>query len=303
MKQTGGIAAKPASTLVLPYLALALSVVGIASALIFVRISEVDPTATLMLRMVVASMIVTATPILGPWHSKTETPAASSRRRLALLLGASGVVFTLDLLANHWAVVLTSVANTTLLMNTTPIFTLVIAAVVFGEVVSRRKIAAMAVAIAGGTMLVGESVYLEGATSNIVGDGLAVLSAILYATYLNMTKGLRGHLSARTINLFNSLVCAGLLLPVVLATSEAALPQTFWGYAIIVALAVFSQILGHGMMAYALHYVEAGLASMTSLLRPAVSVLLAWVFLGEPLSLLQAAGGVLILVAVYAFGR
>jgi drug/metabolite transporter (DMT)-like permease len=302
MKPSNQAVAAEKPAMLLPMLALALSVVGIASAPILVRVSEVDPTATLMLRMVFAGAIVATVPILGPWRAE-DAKTSWSRGKTVAAVVVSGLIFTLDLLANHWAVVLTSVANTTLLMNTTPIFALVIAAIFFGEVISRQKLISMAVAIAGGAMLVGESVYLEASLTSMAGDMLAVASAILYATYLNMTKGLRGHLSGRTITFLNSAVCAGALFPVVLMTSESALPATGWGYATVIGLAVISQILGHGMMAYALKHVEAGLASMTSLIRPAVSVFLAWLFLAEPLSLLQAAGGGLILLAIYFFNR
>ncbi len=303
MTINNGIGARPGMKKILPLLALTLSVFGIASAPILVRVSEVDPSATLMLRMFCASAIMATMPVLGSWKVEAQAETPWSRGKTALLVVISGLIFSLDLLANHWAVVLTSVANTTLLMNTTPIFALIISSIFFGETISRHKVASLTVAVMGGALLLGESIHEVRASSSILGDSLALFSALLYACYLNITKDLRARLSTQTIIFINSLICAIVLMPLVLATSGAILPTTILGYATILTLALVSQIMGHGMMAYALRHVEASLASITSLVRPAVSILLAWGFLAEPISLIQAVGGFLILTAVFFFNR
>ncbi|WP_051870912.1 EamA family transporter [Campylobacter iguaniorum] len=106
----------------IPYFALIISIFGIASAPIFVVLSDVNPTVTLMLRMFLSSLIVLFLPIFG----KFEITHSVSKFKLFFLIFLSSIIFCLDLLSNHWAFVLTSVTNATLLMNLTPFFTLLI---------------------------------------------------------------------------------------------------------------------------------------------------------------------------------
>lgn len=75
---------------------------------------------------------------------KPPTPLAI---RLGILL--SGLLFCGDMLANHWAVRMTSVANTSLLMNLTPVFVIVIAYLLLRERQSMISVAGVILATAG----------------------------------------------------------------------------------------------------------------------------------------------------------
>lgn len=277
---------------VLGYAALAISVVGIGSAVVFVRISEVNATATLMLRMVAATLLAGGL-MLPRARSVRLADVSASDWRLLLI---SSVVSCLDLLSNHWAVFFTAVANVGLLINTTPVFVLLLSMLVFRERVPGLRFAALAVILAGAAFIVvGGGDIPSLAATHLAGDLLSVLSAILYAVYLLMTRELRARVPAVVVILSNSIVIASILLPVAIATSPRVLPYSLRGYAIIFALAAISQLLGHGLMAYALRTVQAGLASITALFRPVVTVVLGWLVLGQRLGPVQLLGAAVIL--------
>ncbi|WP_405938544.1 DMT family transporter [Streptomyces sp. NBC_00726] len=280
-------------------LALAASVVGIGSAFIFVRLSEVDPTATLMLRMLAASMLIGA--VLAPRSAAVRVRDIRGRD-MGLLVLAS-IVSGLDLLANQWAVNYTTVANTAFLMNTSPVFVLLIAWLVYRERVARMKTVAVAVALVGGTLVVAGGGDRAPSSLHALGDGLALTSAALYAVFLLMTKRLRERIPTTVIMLTNSLVIMVMLAPVAIATSDPLLPKTFAGYALVFGYALVSQLLGHGLMTYALRTVDPALASMSGLLRPVVAAILAWLILGEGMGPLQFLGGAVMLFALYCFQR
>lgn len=88
-----------------------------------------------------------------------------------------------------------------------------------------------------------------------------------------------------------------------IATSDPLLPKTFAGYALVFGYALVSQLLGHGLMTYALRTVDPALASMSGLLRPVVAAILAWLILGEGMGPLQFLGGAVMLFALYCFQR
>lgn len=282
----------------LGYLALAISTVGVGSALIFVRLSEVDPTATLMLRMVVASVLVGAVTV----PRRGGVRYGDVRPRELILLLVSSLFAGLDLLANQWSVHFTTVANTAFLMNLSPVFVLLLTGLVLRRRVAPAKLLVVAVALAGGALVV-----LGGAgrpaigEHHFLGDALALSSAALYAVFLLMTKHLRERIPTPLIMVTNSLVITVMLTPVALLTSDPVLPHSAGGYALIFGYALVSQLLGHGLMTYALRVVDAGLASMSALLRPVVAVVLGWVVLGETVGALQVVGGIVILAALCSF--
>ncbi|MFF1925213.1 DMT family transporter [Streptomyces sp. NPDC058221] len=280
-------------------LALAVSIVGIGSAFIFVRRSEVDPTATLMLRMLAASMMIGA--VLAPRSAAVRV--RDIRGRDVGLLVLASVVSGLDLLANQWSVSYTSVANAAFLMNASPVFVLLFAWLVYRERVALMKLVAVAVAVAGGTFVVAGGGDRAPSSLHAFGDGLALTSAALYAVFLLMTKHLRERIPTSVIMLTNSLVIMVMLAPVAVLTSEPLLPKSAAGYALIFGYALVSQLLGHGLMTYALRTVDPALASMSGLLRPVVAAALAWLILDEGMDSLQFLGGAVMLLAFYCFQR
>jgi drug/metabolite transporter (DMT)-like permease len=282
----------------LGYAALAVSTIGVGSALIFVRLSQVDPTATLMLRMTAAGVMVGAATVSS---GQVTSWSAVSFRDLGLVV-ISSIVSGADLLANQWSVIYTSVASTALLINLSPVFVLLLSWLVLRKRTSLSRLAALALAIAGAGLVVkggGESPSLP--PNHLLGDGLAVLSAFLYAVYLLMTKNLRSRTPTSLLMFGNAVVIAVMLLPVALATSSPVLPPGLEGYLIVLGYALVSQLLGHGMMAYALRTVDTGLASLSALLRPVVAMVLGWLILAEAVGALQLAGAAVVLAGLAWF--
>jgi drug/metabolite transporter (DMT)-like permease len=304
-ESTTGIAAPPVGRKhsVLGYLSLTGSIVGVGSALIFVRLSEVDPTATLMLRAVAATLILGF--VVSPVPARRRIRLNEVVPRDLFLLALSSAIFGADLLANQWAVHFTSVANTALLINLTPFFVLIFSWLFLRERITMTKTLTVILALAGSVLIVlggqGRTELSWTGDTHLLGDFLALVSAALYGVYMIMTKDLRARMPTLLVMIANSLVIAVLLAPLAMATSSPILPATVGGYLLIVAYALVSQLLGHGLMAYALRAVDTTFASMFTLLTPVVSVLLGWLILGEGMGMTQMVGGAIIMVALAWF--
>lgn len=297
---------RDSSNSLLPILALIVSTIGVASAIVFVKLSEVDATSTLMLRMFMAGAIASSA-AAWPSNKKIATEnVKSSQNRQALigLLILSGVVSSVDLLSNHWAARLTSLANTSILMNLSPVFVALISFLFMKERIGINKLLALAVSIAGACLLVFDgSNNIKISWQSATGDILALNSALFYAVYLTMIKTLREHFTSRQIIIWNSFTCAIILLPIALITSPQIFPDTAKGWMIIAFLAVISQLLGHGLMAYALRHVDVVLASISTLARPVVTIIFGLVVFGENLALLQWLGVIAVLVGIGWYKR
>ena len=279
--------------------ALLAGAVGIGFSPIFVRLSELGPTATAFHR------VFLAIPALALWcalENRAHRAAAQAGPRIPPASGAAaplvlaGLFFAGDLAAWHWSIKLTSVANATLLANFAPIAVTLGAWLLFQQRPTAAFVAGLALALAGAAILMGESVALS--ADHLFGDGLGLITACFYASYILAVGRLRARLSTATIMTWSGIVTALALLPVVWISGESLMPQTGRGFAVLLGLALFSHAGGQSLIAYGLAHLPAAFGSVVLLLQPAVAAVLAWALLGEPLSVLQGAGGLVVLAGI-----
>lgn len=272
-------------------LALILGAMAIGFAPIFVRFSEVGPTATAFWR------IALALPVLALW-------CARERRHLSyaglpwLLLGFSGLMFAMDLSIWHWSIHFTTVANSTLLTNLAAVFVPLLAWLFLRQRVSRKFLVAMVIAIAGTVLLVGKNAHISPTT--LKGDALGVTTALFYAGYILGVKASRDRgVGTGTIMAIGGVVTAAVLLTVSLLTEDRLLPHSLNGWIVLCALAWVSQLGGQSLITYSLAGLPASLASLGLLIQPATAAIAAWALLGESLAPAQLAGGVILLIGLW----
>jgi drug/metabolite transporter (DMT)-like permease len=253
---------------------------------IFVRLSELGPTATAFHRLLLALPVLWLWRVLeGKESSRAQRPR--NIRDLALL-GLAGFLFAGDLALFHWSIHLTAVANATLLVNTYALLVMVGSALIFGERFTRGFLAGSLIAVGGIGLLVSES--LSFSLANVAGDALGLGAALFYAAYLLCVVRLRARFSVNTILIWSGAIGTTVLGVVALATGESLIAASVTGWAVLVALALVSQVAGQGLIAYALAHLRAGLSSVNLLIQPALSATWAWIILSEPLSPVQTLG-------------
>ena len=274
--------------------ALLLGAAAIAFAPIFVRLSELGPTATAFWRLAFSL------PALWLWYAIQQRGQSSSKHqpapadRIGFIL--AGLFFAGDLALWHWSLRLTSVANATLLPNFAPVFVTLAGFLLFGEKFSKLFLAGMAIAISGAVVLMGESLDLG--PRHLLGDALALATALFYAGYIVCVGRLRARHGTARIMAWSGLATCAVLLPVALASGESLIPETARGWAVLLALGLFSHALGQSLIAYALAHLPAAFSSVGLLLQPALAAVLAWLLLAEPISAWQGAGAIVILAGI-----
>jgi drug/metabolite transporter (DMT)-like permease len=284
-------------------LRLSLGLAVIVMTPILFRLSALGPTATAFHRTFFAI------PLFAAWmalerrsamrRGEIVAPLRLQRDGLALVIG--GVFFAANIVGYAWAVHFTSVANASLLSNMTPIFVALGSFLVFRERVSRSFVAALAAAILGVAVLTGDRLELR--SDQLLGDALALSGALFYAGYLMVICRLRLRLSAATIMTWSAGIAALCQLAAALAAREALLPVTLQGWAVILILSLVNYGMGQGLITLAMARIGATFSSVAMLSLPVGATILAWVLLGEALSLNQGIGGVVILASIYAARR
>jgi drug/metabolite transporter (DMT)-like permease len=97
-----------------------------------------------------------------------------------------------------------------------------------------------------------------------------------------------------------SLITAALLLVIALTLEDRIAPPSTTGLLALIALTLVSHVGGQGFLTYALGHLPAAFSSLVIFLEAVVAAILGWLVFGEPVSALQAAGGVLILTGIFA---
>jgi drug/metabolite transporter (DMT)-like permease len=100
------------------------------------------------------------------------------------------------------------------------------------------------------------------------------------------------------VMMISTTMSAAVLLPWALATSEQFLPGGMQGWAVLAGMALLAQVGGQSLIAFALAHLPAALSSTSLILQPVLSMLFAWVLLGEGMVPLQMLGAAIVLVGI-----
>jgi drug/metabolite transporter (DMT)-like permease len=204
------------------------------------------------------------------------------------------------LLAVHFgtwipSLLLTSVATSTALVCTTPLWTAVLTRLAGGRIPPLVWTGG-AVALAGVVLVAG--VDVAGSPRALLGDALALLGGVAMAGYLLVGAAARARLATSTYTLLCYATAAVTLLVVVLV---ADVPLAGWparGWLALVAITVCGQFLGHTLLNRALRTVGAPVVAVVSLLEVPGAALVAALWLGERLAPTTLVGLVVLLGGV-----
>jgi DME family drug/metabolite transporter len=200
------------------------------------------------------------------------------------------------------AIDLTGVSVAAVLLYTAPAWVAAISALFLGEAMTRRKLAAVALAMMG-CALVARVYDVRGLRLNWLGIVAGLCAGLGYALYSVCSK-----VGVRRYDNWTVLVY-GLILGTVFLVPLQSPPLIFAalrqpGAAVwLLALAV-GPTLGSGLIFNAgVRYIPVSNASVVATIEPVVASVLAFLFLGERLDLAQLVGGALILAAVISLTR
>ena len=264
---------------------------AIGSSALFVKVSETGPVSTGFWR------VLLALPLLWAWaaYEARRRPHVSLRANLRLMLLA-GFFFAGDLAVWHWSILLTSVANATLLANCAPIFVTLSAWILYRRRPRPLFLTGLAFGIVGMVLLLGGDFAHAGRA--LVGDVLGLVTAVFYAGYQLTVTRLRAVVSTASIMAVSGTVTALILLPIAIVSGERFLPVSGHGWMLLIGLALISQVAGQSLIAYAMAHLPGTFASVGLLLQPLIAATLAWLILGETLTALAIGGAVLILIGI-----
>jgi len=130
------------------------------------------------------------------------------------------------------------------------------------------------------------------------GNLLALLGGLLASAYLYVGRHARQRVGIACYSALFSLSAAFFLLPAALLTDQPLSGFSDQSWAVIAALALGPQLLGHNGFNYCLRFVRASIISAMIFLEPFGAAVLAIIFLNEIPGPLEAVGGFVVLAGV-----
>ncbi|MEE9208651.1 MAG: DMT family transporter [Gemmatimonadota bacterium] len=279
---------------------LAIAIFGVSSGAVLVRLAEAPASAIAVWRPGLSLLV--CVPLLlvsGQWRTLSRL-----NRRDFLWLLASGSFLALHFVLWFRSLELTSVASSTVLVTTHPLFVGLLSGLLLREPPARAEWIGILVAVGGATLIglgdfgLGDSGAGE---DPLQGDILALVAGFLAALYFIAGRRLRAKLGLWA---YVTPVYAVAALVAVVIASAGGVPLTgFDGetWLALAGLALGPMLLGHTGFNWALKHVRAYVVSVTGLLEPIGATVLALLILGsaELPSWATFLGGLLVLAGVW----
>lgn len=218
----------------------------------------------------------------------------------------NGFFFGCISICHYCALYYIDAAVATVLLNTNPIWTVILSRMVLREKISTPKIIAMICCFTGITLIIQltqiQSISADSITSifgipsSVFGIVIALLAGLLSALYTICTRKLNSQYPGWTVNSW----CFMMAVPIFLVVGVPKIAAFSWTGLHFLAIFVVALI---GLAAYSLYalsmqYIEAGKASLLVTLDPVFSVTMSVFILGEHLFPSQILGCVLVFIGI-----
>ncbi|MGY1488872.1 DMT family transporter [Methylobacillus pratensis] len=272
------------------------SAIGFSAKAIFVKLAYVEPVdavTLLALRMAFSVPFF----IVAMFYGQEKAAEMQRRDWLAVLvLGFVGYYLAsfLDFLGLQYI----SAGLERLILFLYPTMVVLISALVFRERIGRTVMVALLLSYAGIVLVFVHDFSMNG-DGLFLGGALVFASAFAYAVYLVGAGHTIARIGAmRFTSYAMTVACLACIAQFLLTHPLDALRQSGRVYVLTANMALFSTVLPAFALAAAMKRIGSMRTSMIGALGPVATIYLAYVFLGEQLSLIQFLGSVLVLVGV-----
>ena len=252
----------------------------------------IEPLTLSFLRCLIALAV------LVPITRRRGAPMESGRD--AALLGLTGVA--MFFVCYTIGIRFTSATNATLILDGgEPLAGALLAAILLGERLGKRRVVGMFVALAGIVTVVLSDTDAGHVGMTVLGDGLMVASVLSWGAYLALGRRVFGG-NRDPIAVVTAATAYGALFLFPAAVLESAIVGIGMPgareFLLLAYLGIGCTALTDVLLGYGLRYLEAGRAAVLGNVAPLTGLAAAVVFLGEPVTPVMVGGASLVLAGI-----
>ncbi len=261
---------------------------------LFVRYIDMPSSAIALVRGLIGSVfLVMVIFLLKQKVSWTKV------KENALLLIISSILLGANWVFLFQAYKNTSIANATLSYYFAPVIVMLLSPLIMKEKLSIKKILCVGVAVLGMFFIVGNGSSESSVGNNLLGIIYGLMAATCYATLVFVNKFLKG-LGGLEIAFIQLFIAAVVLFPYVVVSEGVSVFVISGGsLLLLIILGVLHTGVGFFLFFSGMQGIKAQSMATLSYLDPITSLFLSIVILQEPITSLQAVGGILLLGATF----
>ncbi|MCF2495001.1 DMT family transporter [Dyadobacter chenhuakuii] len=207
-----------------------------------------------------------------------------------------GIIFATDIAVWNLSIHYSNATQATLLTNLAPAWVGVGSFFFLNNKPKASFWIGTLIAVAGMVVLIGPAAFFEMRLDK--GFALALLSGMLYASYMLISKPILNRLNIGSFMTISMAVSSVFLLIVCLIFGEPLWNFTPAIWAVFAVQGLICQLIGWLAISYAVQKMDAQRVSLSLLSQAVVTGLLAWVFIDEKITWQMILGGVIILTGI-----
>jgi drug/metabolite transporter (DMT)-like permease len=253
---------------------------------LFGKLIELSPFIIVFGRVFVAALFMLV------WLLLSKEPIKLNKRSDYKNLVMMGI-----LLAVHWttffaSIQLSNVAIGVLTFSTFPVFVSLFRPLIYHDKIAKKEVIFGLITIVGILFIVP---FKDLFTDTMAGSIIGLISGALYAVFTIFNEKLVKTYSGKKVAFYEQAVATVFLLPSIFIIKPVVTTQDI---ALLILLGTLFTGVAHTMFINGLKHVSAYMASIITMMEPLYAIILAYLLLGEALTVNTAVGGIIILSTV-----
>lgn len=272
---------KPATWQVSVVLAIGILAVSTAAILVRLAIQSAGMSGAGFSLVLAGARLTIASLILLPaWRSVGQRAPTPLAWRYAI---AAGIMLALHFATWITSLSYTSIAASTTLVTTNPIWVALLSWLWLGERPHRSTLIGMGIALSGGMLIgLGGSNSVSAGTNPLVGNGLAIVGAWTVSLYFLLGREAQRQgfsLGSYAAVAYSVAAIVLLPLPLLVGASYTGYPAITYGYILLTAL--LPQLIGHTSFNWSVRWISPTLVTLAILLEPVLASLMGYFLFDE----------------------
>lgn len=273
-----------------PFILLLISILAVSISSIMIKFSDTPTSVAGMYRLFISVMILLA---FVPWKMLRSLDMNKKDWSIVIL---AGLFLGLHFLFWMESLVYTSVASSMVILSLQPLFVMIGSYFLFKEQANRLTVFCLIVALFGSIVIAWGDIGIS--KEALIGDGLSLIGTLFVSAYLLAGQKVSRKLDANVYSIFVFFIGGIIMLIYNLLNNYSLIDYNSSEWIYFLLLAIIPTIFGQCIFNLLLKSIGATTVSVGIIGEPVLAIILAYLLLGETISLFQFLGGMMTLLGM-----